>query len=163
MLIGAVGERPVARAHRLGLLGPATLAVHLLHVDSSEVETLAATRTSVCVCPRSNWELHGRLPEISSFLLAGSPVHWNGLAGDCASVNLFDEMRFVAERYRDLSPRTIVALGTTQGAKALGRSDLGSVTTGQTARLIYVDLMADSADTAALNLVSGNFGCVEWL
>jgi aminodeoxyfutalosine deaminase len=161
---GPWGESPVARAHRLGLLGPDTIAVHVLHADAPDVETLTGTGASVCVCPRSNWELHGRLPEISAFLRAGlaCALGTDSLAS-CSTLSLFDEMSFVAERYPELSPRTILALGSTHSAKALGRTDLGSARIGQKARLIYVDLVADSVDTAASSLVSGQFGRVEWL
>jgi aminodeoxyfutalosine deaminase len=161
---GPWGERPVVRAHRLGLLGPETIAVHVLHVDSSDVETLSRTNTSVCVCPRSNWELHGRLPEISAFLRAGlTCALGTDSAASCPTLSLFDEMSFVAERYPELTPQTILALATTHAAKALGCKDLGTVRIGQKGRLIYVDLAADSAEMVALNLVSGRFGRVEWL
>jgi aminodeoxyfutalosine deaminase len=161
---GPWGERPVARAKRLGLLGPETLTVHVLHADSREVETLASTGASVCVCPRSNWVLHERLPEISAFLRAGltCALGTDSLAS-CPTLNLFDEIAFVAERYPDLSPQTILGLATTHAARAVGRTDLGSVRIGQKARLIYVDMVADSSDTAAFNLVTGRFGRVEWL
>lgn len=161
---GPWGERPVARAHRLGLLGPETLAVHVLHVDSSDVETLSSTGTSICVCPRSNWELHRRLPEISAFLRAGlTCVLGTDSVASCPTLSLFDEMTFVAERYPGLRPQTILALATTNAAKALGRADLGSVRTGQKGRLIYVDTVANSGEMVAFNLVSGRFGRVEWL
>jgi cytosine/adenosine deaminase-related metal-dependent hydrolase len=161
---GPWGERPVARANRLGLLGPDTLAVHVLHANSSDIETLAATGTPVCVCPRSNSLLHGRLPDITAFLEAGltCALGTDSLAS-CPTLSLFDEMFFVFQRYPDLRPEAILALATTHAAKAVARPDLGSLRVGQKARLIYVDLVANSADMAALNLVSGRFGRMEWL
>lgn len=161
---GPWGERPIPRAHRLGLLGPGTLAVHALHVDSADMETLAATGASVCVCPRSNWELHGRLPKIHDFLQAGlaCALGTDSLAS-CPTLSMFDEMAFVSERYPELDPLTILSLSTVNPAQGLGRMDLGRVRIGYQARLIYVDLVADSAALAAFKLVSGQFGRVEWL
>jgi cytosine/adenosine deaminase-related metal-dependent hydrolase len=47
-------ERPVARAERLGLLGTGTLAVHCLEVNLNDVNVLARSGASICVCARSN-------------------------------------------------------------------------------------------------------------
>jgi cytosine/adenosine deaminase-related metal-dependent hydrolase len=76
---------------------------------------------------------------------------------------MFDEMRFVAGRYPMLSPDTILAMATVNGARALGRPDLGTIGPGQTARLIYVDLEAATATQAADRLVSGPVGEVTWV
>lgn len=161
---GPWGERPVPRAYRLGLLGPGTLATHALHTTSADVETLAVTGTSVCVCPRSNWELHGRLPKINAFLQAGltCALGTDSLAS-CPTLSLFDEMAFVGERYPELSPQTILSLATVHAARAVGREDLGRIRIGHQARLLYVDLVADSASSAAANLIFGRIGRVEWL
>jgi cytosine/adenosine deaminase-related metal-dependent hydrolase len=161
---GPWGERPIARAYRLGLLGPRTLAVHTLHADAADMETLAATGTSVCLCPRSNWELHGRLPKIGAMLRSGlTCALGSDSSASCPSLSLFDEMAFVSERYPELSPGTILALATVHGARAVGREDLGRIRSGCRARLIYVDLFAGSAAVAASKLVFGPIGTVEWL
>ena len=76
---------------------------------------------------------------------------------------MFDEMRFVAGRYPMLSPDTILALATVNGARALGRPDLGTISPGQAARLIYVDLAAATATQAAEGLVNGPVGEVTWV
>jgi cytosine/adenosine deaminase-related metal-dependent hydrolase len=76
---------------------------------------------------------------------------------------MFDEMAFVADHYRGLAPDTILAMATTFGATALGRPELGSVKPGRAARLIYVDMTADSAYSAASKLVTGDFKEVRWL
>lgn len=161
---GPWGERPIPRAHRLGLLGPRTLAVHALHADAADMESLAATGTSVCVCPRSNWELHRRLPDIGWLLRAGvTCALGSDSSASCPTLCLFDEMAFVSERYPELGPGTILALATVYGARAVGREDLGRVRSGCRARLIYVDLFAGSAAVAASKLVFGPIDTVEWL
>jgi aminodeoxyfutalosine deaminase len=157
-------ERPVARAERLGLLSPGTLAVHCLDVDRTEVNVLACSGASICVCARSNLALHGRLPLIEAFLDAGMNVALgtDSLASS-PSLNLFEEMAFVAEFYPGLRPEMILAVASRNGAKALRRSDLGSIKPGQTAQLIFVELEADSAEGAAQQLVSSRPTGVEWL
>jgi cytosine/adenosine deaminase-related metal-dependent hydrolase len=157
-------ERPIARAERFGLLSPGTLVVHALQVNREEISALAQCGVSLCVCPRSNLALHGRLPDIDAFLSAGlRPALGTDSLASTASLNMFDEMAFVADHYRGLAPDTILAMATTFGATALGRPELGSVKPGRAARLIYVDMTADSAYSAASKLVTGDFKEVRWL
>lgn len=157
-------ERPVARAERLGLLGPDTLAVHVLEVDRDEVNVLARSGTPICLCPRSNLSLHGRLPSIEAFLDAGINVALgtDSLAS-APSLSLFEEMAFVAENYPGLRPEAILGMASINGANALRRWDLGSIKPGKKARLIYVELEVDSAEGAARQLVSSRPTGVEWL
>jgi cytosine/adenosine deaminase-related metal-dependent hydrolase len=157
-------ERPVARAERLGLLTPGTLAVHCLDVDRTDMNVLARSGASICVCARSNLALHGRLPLIEEFLDAGIKVALgtDSLASS-PSLNLFEEMAFVADNYPGLRPEVILGMASINGAKALKRSDLGVIKPGQTAQLIFVELEADSAEGAAQQLVSSRPTGVEWL
>jgi cytosine/adenosine deaminase-related metal-dependent hydrolase len=48
------GVGPVARLHRLGLLGPDSLCVHGVHLADDEAELLAETGTWLVHCPESN-------------------------------------------------------------------------------------------------------------
>jgi cytosine/adenosine deaminase-related metal-dependent hydrolase len=157
-------EQPVARAERLGLLSPGTLAVHCLDVNRTDVNVLARSGASICVCARSNLALHGRLPVIEEFLDAGINVALgtDSLASS-PSLNLFEEMAFVADNYPGLRPEVILGMASINGAMALRRSDLGSTRPGQTAQLIFVELEADSAEGAAQQLVSSRPIGVEWL
>jgi cytosine/adenosine deaminase-related metal-dependent hydrolase len=157
-------ERPIARAERLGLLGPETLAVHVLDVDQPEMNVLARSGASICACPRSNLALHGRLPGIEEFFQAGINVALgtDSLASS-PSLSLFDEMAFLGDNYPGLRPETALTMASINGARALRRSDLGSIKPGHTARLIFVELEADSAESAAQQLVSGRPTAVEWI
>jgi cytosine/adenosine deaminase-related metal-dependent hydrolase len=158
------GERPVPRAERLGLLGPDTVAVHALDVTADDVATLAHTGTSVCICPRSNAALHERLPDVDAFVAARVTVALgtDSLAST-PSLDLFDEMAFIAEHYPALSPETILTMATVNGARALDRHDEGHIEPGNAARLIYVGLEAASARSAASQLVSTPPEQVAWI
>ena len=48
------GMRVVERLERFGILGPKTLAVHCIHVNEAEMQTLARTNTTVLHNPQSN-------------------------------------------------------------------------------------------------------------
>jgi aminodeoxyfutalosine deaminase len=158
------GETPVTRAHRLGLLGAGTLAVHVLHATSSEMATLAETGTAVCVCPRSNRQLHGRLPDIESLRTAGVTVALgtDSLAS-VPSLSLFDEMAFTAASFGNLRPETVLSMATVEGAGAVGWNDGGSLIPGSQSLPMYVALEARSPQTAAAALVSGDLARVEWI
>ena len=158
------GERPVERAYRLGLLDPQTLAVHLLEVTPPEVEILVRTGTKVCVCPRSNLALHGKLPDLEGFLQKGlNPAIGTDSLASVSSLSMFDEMRFIAANYPGLRPETIIGLATTNSADALGFHDLGSLSPAGPAHMIYVDLEAKSRQEAAQKLVSRGDLQVKWL
>ena len=161
---GPWDERPVERAHRLGLLDPQTIAVHLLEVESDEMEILARTGTKVCVCPRSNVALHGKLPNIENFLRKGlKPAIGTDSLASVSSLHVFDEMSFIAANYPDLSPETIITLATTNVAHALGFHELGSLRPGHLAQMIYVDMGEKTWVKAAEKLVSGDEPQVKWL
>ncbi|MEW6140147.1 MAG: amidohydrolase family protein [Thermodesulfobacteriota bacterium] len=161
---GIGGERPVQRALRFGLLGPRTVAVHLLEVSKAEISILADTGTAICLCPRSNFLLHGRLPNIGGFIAAGlNPALGTDSLASTPSLSLFDEMAFVSAEYPELPPDDLLAFSTINAAKAIGRSELGTVEPGQRARLIYVDIAAHSEKAAALELVACQPARIEWL
>lgn len=161
---GPWGERPVERAHRLGLLDPQTIAVHLLEVEPEEIEILARTETKVCVCPRSNLALHGKLPDLEGFLRSGlRPAIGTDSLASVPSLNIFDEMRFISANYPNLKPEAIIGLATINIADALGFHELGSLRPGRLARMIYVDLEAKTEREAAEKLVSEEGLQVKWL
>ena len=59
----APGRTPVCEAQRLGLLDPQTLAVHCVHLTDQDLEILAQSRATLCLCPRSNARIgSGRAP-----------------------------------------------------------------------------------------------------
>jgi len=130
---------PIAYLDTLGLLNERTLAVHVLQVDTDDLDILQQRQTPVCVCPRSNLALHGRLPDIPDMLARNILV---GLGTDSLastpSLNLFDEMAFVAIHYPALDPAQILAMATATGAAALGQPAEGRIVPGAAARLIYV-------------------------
>jgi cytosine/adenosine deaminase-related metal-dependent hydrolase len=158
------GRRPVELAGELGLLDQGTLAVHLLQAHSEDMTVLSRSGVNVCLCPRSNLNLHGMLPDIQGFLAAGvEPALGTDSLASVESLSIWDEMRFVAQRYQAIRPDMVLAMGTANGARALGRGDLGRIEPGATARLIYVEMEARTAAEAAERLVHLPPVRVEWL
>ncbi|WP_326559621.1 8-oxoguanine deaminase [Micromonospora sp. NBC_01796] len=137
------GCTPVEYAERLGWLGPDVWLAHAVHLDDHAVGRLAATGTSVAHCPSSNARLGAGIARTRDLLDAGVPVGLgvDGPASQEAN-QLGAELRqaLYAARLRGgptaLTARQALALGTTGGARCLGREDqIGSIEPGKLADL----------------------------
>ncbi|MEE4364806.1 MAG: amidohydrolase family protein [Desulfotignum sp.] len=140
-----VGNKtPVAYLHDLGVLDNATLGVHLLHVTDNDLDILAKTGCSICLCPRSNQNLHGRLPDIASLLARNlSPALGTDSLASCDSLGIFDEMAFVRQQFPQIPLPDLLAMATINGARALGLGQHGgTLDTGRSAQLLYLDITA---------------------
>lgn len=133
----APGLSATALASQLGLLDERTLAVHCVHVGKKDIDMLAASRASVCLCPRSNaWIGVGQAP-VARLWAAGVPLC---LGTDSVASNedmdLWAELRAV----RLLLPAEtklseLLKLVTVNPARVFGvEDDLGSLHVGKLAR-----------------------------
>jgi 5-methylthioadenosine/S-adenosylhomocysteine deaminase len=142
------GVRPLARLHRLGLLSPAFIAVHAVHLNADEISLLARHGCSVAHCPTSNLKLASGIAPVAELLCAGVNV---GLGSDGAASNnrldLFQEMRLAALLAKGASGRADVLpahqalrMATLNGAAALGLdAKIGSLVPGKAADLCAVE------------------------
>jgi cytosine/adenosine deaminase-related metal-dependent hydrolase len=152
---GLPAGSPLGHLDSLGLLDGTTLAVHLVHADSRDLSLLEKRGTPMCVCPRSNQALHGCLPDVAGLLAAGPPVALgtDSLAS-VSSLNLFDEMAFLASAAPQLEPARILAMATIGGAAALGLDrEWGALAPGRRARFLYIPLEAGSKRELVSRLV----------
>jgi aminodeoxyfutalosine deaminase len=124
-------ESPVAFADRLGALGPHVLAVHVTDATASELATLAERKAPVVLCPRSNLYIEVRLPPLLAVRAAGieAALGTDSLASN-ASLDVLTEARALADRFPDVPARELVQMATWNGARALGRPDLGRISKG---------------------------------
>jgi 5-methylthioadenosine/S-adenosylhomocysteine deaminase len=147
--VAATGQRPLARLHALGLIGPRTQCVHMTALEDDEIDLLAANGAHVVHCPESNMKLaSGRCP-VSKLMASGVNV---ALGTDSAASNnnlsLLGEMRSAAllAKLGDgdasvLPAETVLAMATINGARAMGLQDeIGSLEPGKWADIIAVDL-----------------------
>jgi cytosine/adenosine deaminase-related metal-dependent hydrolase len=135
------GCTPAEYAERLGWLGDDVWLAHGVHLDDAAVARLAATGTAVAHCPSSNGRLGAGIARVRDLLDAGVPV---GLGVDGAASQeanqLGAELRqaLYAARLRGgpaaLTAREALALGTSGGARCLGRAEeIGSLEVGKLA------------------------------
>ena len=145
------GVRPTARLARLGVLSPDFFAAHGVHLDATDIATLARHGASVVHCPSSNLKLASGLAPIAALLKAGVNV---GLGTDGAASNnrldMFEEMRIAAligkvqsNDATSVNARQAFTMATLGGARAAGISQTtGSLEPGKAADLIAVSLVA---------------------
>jgi len=142
------GKTPVGYLADLGILAPNLLACHCVVLSDEDVELLAAFDVKVAHCPESNMKLASGIAPVPRILAAGICV---GLGTDgCASNNnldMFQEMDTAAKLHKVnlldptvMDSRTVLRMGTIEGARALGLGDkTGSIEPGKLADIIVVD------------------------
>lgn len=159
----ANGERTVARLERLGLLSPLLTAVHMIHVDESDLDRCAQAGSSLVHCPQSNLKLGNGICPVAKF--KAREINF-ALGTDGAASNndlsMVDEMRTAALLARGTACAQDVQIGahewlraaTLNGARALGLGETtGSLIPGKWADLCCIDLSVPHTqpvyDTAA--------------
>jgi cytosine/adenosine deaminase-related metal-dependent hydrolase len=155
---GLPARSPVAHLDNLEILNERTLAVHLLQADRADLDILERRRTAVCVCPRSNQALHGRLPDIPALLTRGICLclGTDSLAS-APSLDVFDEMAFIASHYDSIDPAQILQMATVNGAAALGQAFTGTLETGSEPLMVYVPVRCADRHQIIETLVNKNF------
>ncbi|KAF2458548.1 hypothetical protein BDY21DRAFT_410621 [Lineolata rhizophorae] len=139
---------PTSYCDAVGLLGPRTVLVHMVHLDDEDVARVAASGTHVAHCPSSNAKLASGVARVPALLAAGVNV---GLGTDGAPCNntcdMLAEMRLagVVHKAREADPtvvpaETVLEMATINGAKALGLDgDIGSLEVGKKADFAVID------------------------
>lgn len=143
------GVRPFERLRRLGLVGPRMIAVHAVHLDDLELDSMAREGVSVAHCPSSNLKLASGIAPLAGMRSRGIRV---GLGTDGAASNnrldLMTEMRTAALLAKALSgdasripAAEALEMATIEGARALGlEAEIGSIEAGKAADLAALEL-----------------------
>ncbi len=141
------GVRPIERLRRLGVLGPALIAVHAVHLEKQEIELLGSHAASIAHCPSSNLKLASGFAPIEALRRAGANLC---LGTDGAASNnrldLMQEMRLAALLAKAtagdaqaLPAHAALRAATLGGAQALGIDGVtGSIAPGKAADLVAV-------------------------
>ena len=144
----ATGVRPIERLHRLGILSPNLIGVHMVHLTENEIKLIRQQGCSVAHCPSSNLKLANGIASVAKMLNCGINV---GIGTDSAASNnrldMFEEMRLAAllakaesKRADVLTAHQALHMGTIAGARALGLEQItGSLTADKAADITAVD------------------------
>lgn len=127
-------------AHDVGALRPGVLLVHLTDARPDELQRVAAGGATAVLCPRSNLFIEGRLPPLHAILEAGlEPALGTDSLASNGSLDVLAEARALAERFPTVPSWQLVKMATWNGARALGREDLGRVAKGTRPGLYAVE------------------------
>jgi 5-methylthioadenosine/S-adenosylhomocysteine deaminase len=147
--VARIGERPLARLERLGLLSNRLLAVHLTQVEEAEMEKLAAAGVNAVHCPESNLKLASGFCPVAKLRAAGVNVciGTDGAASN-NDLGMLAEMRTAALLAKGVSgdatavpAHAALRMATLNGAAALGLDgEIGSLMPGKAADMVAVDL-----------------------
>lgn len=133
----------------VGLLGPSTVLVHMVHLDDHDIDMLAHTGTHVAHCPTSNAKLASGICRVPDLQEKGVNI---GLGTDGAPCNntcdLLQEMKLAAIIHKAVSgdptkvpAEDVLEMATINGAKALGLGDVvGSLEKGKKADFTVLDM-----------------------
>ncbi|KAA0941528.1 8-oxoguanine deaminase [Streptomyces apricus] len=139
------GMGPTDYFESTGWLGEDVWMAHCVHMNDSDIDAFARTRTGVAHCPSSNARLAAGIARVPDLLAAGVPV---GLGVDGTASNESGELhtelrnallvnRLGAHREAALNARQALRLGTYGGAQVLGRApEIGSLEPGKLADLV---------------------------
>jgi cytosine/adenosine deaminase-related metal-dependent hydrolase len=140
------GKSPIALADDLGALGPHVICVHLTDARPEEFELVARRGAPVVFCPRSNLFIETRLPPLLTARAAGVlPALGTDSLASNASLDVLAEARALADRFPTVPACDLVRMATWEGARALGRDDIGRI-----ARAARPGLFAIAGDAAQL-------------
>lgn len=127
-----------------GITGKDVILGHVVYTSNSDIEILARTQTNVAHCPMVFARRGKFLNSLQKYLNKGINV---GIGTDTFPQDMIEEMRMasimskVADDNFESAPSNIVyKCATLNGAKALNRTDIGSLKVGNLADIIIVDL-----------------------
>jgi 5-methylthioadenosine/S-adenosylhomocysteine deaminase len=136
------GKRPAIWLEEIGFLGPGQVAAHGVWLTGREIQLLADRKVGIAHCPASNLKLAtGGVCPVDELRSAGAVV---GLGTDSSasnnSLSMLREMHvagLLAKHHRwdatSLPAQVLLDLATRDGARILGRPDLGRIEVGATA------------------------------
>ncbi|MBA2550594.1 MAG: formimidoylglutamate deiminase [Nocardioidaceae bacterium] len=135
------GCSPVQLLAEHAVLAPMTSLVHATHLSDSDVSTIAASGSRVCLCPTTERDLADGIGPAARLAAAGVPLSLG--TDQHAVVDVFEEMRAVEmhERVRTLQrgvfePAALLAAATDHAG--LGWPDAGRLEVGARADLVTV-------------------------
>ena len=141
------GKRPLDLLEDAGWLGGGTWLAHGIHFNPREVKRLGRAGVGIAHCPSSNMRLGSGCAPVPALRRAGCPV---GLGVDGSASN--DSSHMLAEvrqalllqrlrhRAAAMGVNDALRMATVEGARCLGRDDIGSLVPGLRADIAIFDL-----------------------
>ncbi len=155
------GSRPLDYLQMLAD-APRSLVIHGNYLDDEELQFLSARREkmSLVYCPRTHtFFLHSPYPLCRALELGIRVALGTDSRASNLDLDLLADMQFVARSHPTIDPQEVLRMGTLNGAEALGRFDVGSITVGKLANLVAIPF-AD--ELVASQEISASAACSKW-
>ncbi|WP_291637920.1 amidohydrolase [Clostridium sp.] len=148
IMLGRWGKTTLEWAEEIGFVGSDVWFAHSWEIKFDEYKTIARTGTGISHCPAP--AILGGFPilDIKAMQKEGILISL-GVDGSSTndSSNLLDSLRmaYIMQAYHSksrggcVSPYEMLKVATINGAKTLGRNDLGSIEIGKAADLFMID------------------------
>jgi cytosine/adenosine deaminase-related metal-dependent hydrolase len=152
-------KSPVKYMSKLNLLDKKTLSVHLTYADKEDFKILKNLESKICLCLRSNYNLHSKLPDLKAIYDLGLNfcLGTDSLAS-CDSLNIFDEMTFLSKNSDIFPEKKIFEAATINGANALGIDKLyGCLKPGKSGNFIFLELSENNKYNLFERIVNGDY------
>ncbi len=142
------GKTPIAYLAQTGLLDFGGYAAHCVWCTDDDFRIMAERGVSLVHNPSSNMKLGSGFARVPRAMELGVNVAL-GTDGTASNDNLdmFEEMHLASLIHKGvsrdptvLSPWDVIEMATKNGAKALGRDDIGEIAVGKKADLCVVDM-----------------------
>jgi formimidoylglutamate deiminase len=143
------GVRPIELLHDCDLLSPRTTVVHATHTDPHEIELLAQSGATVCLCPTTEGNLGDGLPPTEELVASGVPLS----IGSDSNIRIdpFEELREIETVARRVAQRRhVVDVPTLLRTGGWGRIEPG----------MPADLVALAEDNPAALIFAGDASAV---
>ena len=135
---------PVQYMDTLGILRKSSLLVHCNYLTGVDISLIADSGASVLFCPRSHHYFYHTDHPVLQLIERGINVAigTDSLASNW-SLNLLDELKFLARTQPCIRPETLVDMVTCNGAAALGLAQIGRLEKEWQADVIAVQIPND--------------------
>lgn len=141
-------KSPIALMDSLGMFEVHTLGAHCVHLSKEDMDLLSAKKVNVAHNPGSNLKLASGISPVAELKAKNITV---ALGTDGAASNnnqdLLEEIRLAALLHKattndptTISAKEALAMGTSEGAKALALPELGLIQVGYKADLVLFDM-----------------------
>jgi cytosine/adenosine deaminase-related metal-dependent hydrolase len=126
--------------HDKHLLDANTICVHCVHVDNSEIEILAQSKSHICLCPQSNKFLNvGEAPLYKFLEYSILPCLGTDSVASNPVPDMWQEMALLSHRNPGVDAAIILRMATLGGAIAMQRElDYGSLENGRSANFLVI-------------------------
>jgi aminodeoxyfutalosine deaminase len=161
----APGGTPVQFLDDSGFLDGRVLAVHGVQMTTADLDRLVARGTTLVTCPRSNGHTGAGAPPIEDFYNYGVKVAvgTDSLASS-PDLNVFAELATMRALAPTVSAGALLDSATRQGARALGfDADYGTIEPGKSARLLAVNLPANTDDVEEYLVGGIDQSQIQWI